>query len=145
MTIPIQIGTNTALPTNPTTGPCNTCHSDGGDLGLLLHANDNRDACAGCHVPLSFELEGPIFVRTHFIHSRSDRFDARLDQCSSCHLDNSGIQRTSQAACLSCHTSYPDNHVAWFGEITNIYIGGDETSFNQCTDSCHTTHPRSGL
>ena len=48
----------------------------GGELAKVLHGNDNRAACAGCHAPLGFELEGPIFVRTHFIHSRSDRFDA---------------------------------------------------------------------
>ena len=68
------------------TGPCTTCHTGPSALGTILHANDNRAACAGCHVPLGFELEGPIFVRTHFIHSRSHRFDAPLTKCASCHL-----------------------------------------------------------
>ena len=30
-----------------------------------------------------------------------------------------------------------------FGEAENIYIGGEEESFDQCTDACHTTHPGS--
>jgi hypothetical protein len=144
-TIAVQVGS--LVPTVPqlTTGPCNTCHTGGSDLSVVLHANDNRAACAGCHVPLGFELEGPIFVRTHFVHSRSNRFDADLAQCSNCHLGLSGIQRTSKAACLSCHTSYPPDHVAAYGPVQSMYIGGDRESFAQCSDSCHENHPRSAL
>lgn len=144
-TIELQVGT--PHPTEPTltTGPCNTCHSDGSDLSVILHANDNRAACAGCHVPLGFELEGPIFVRTHFIHSRSNRFDVDSSECSNCHLTQDGIERTSKAACLSCHSSYPDDHVATYGPIESMYIGGGRESFDQCSDSCHSTHPNSGL
>ncbi len=144
--VSIQIGTNTETFPTPTTGPCTTCHSGGGDLGLILHANDDRAACAGCHVPLGFELEGPVYVRTHFIHSRSDRFDAPLEQCSNCHLDEESIQRTSQSACLSCHTSYPASHEAMFGPVESIYTGAlDQSAFTQCTDACHTSHPGSGF
>ena len=100
---------------------------------------------SACHVPLGFELEGPIAVRTHFIHSRSGRFDAPLNKCSNCHLNAAGIQRTSKAACLSCHKSYPQSHVAQFGPIESMYVGGGRESFDQCTGACHTTHPGSGL
>ncbi|MBN1206161.1 MAG: cytochrome C [Myxococcaceae bacterium] len=144
-TIEIQVGTAQRTEPALTTGPCNTCHSQGGELANVLHGNDNRAACAGCHAPLAFELEGPIFVRVHFIHSRSDRFDASLAQCSKCHLTKESTQRTSKAACLSCHKSYPDWHVQRFGPIENMYVGGSQESFQQCTGSCHTTHPQSGL
>ncbi|PTL80037.1 cytochrome C [Vitiosangium sp. GDMCC 1.1324] len=144
-TIEIQVGTTRHTEPKLTTGPCNSCHSEGGELSKVLHGNDNRAACAGCHAPLGFELEGPIFVRTHFIHSRSDRFDAPKEQCSSCHLTKESIQRTSQAACLSCHKSYPESHVKEFGPIESMYVGGERKSFLQCTGSCHKTHPGSGL
>ncbi|MFP2900633.1 cytochrome C [Corallococcus sp. 4LFB] len=144
-TIEIQVGTQTHTSAVLTTGPCNTCHSKGGDLGEVLHANDNRAACASCHAPLGFELEGPIFVRTHFIHSRSNRFDAPLEKCSSCHLKQETTQRTSKAACLSCHKSYPDSHVERFGPIESMYVGGGRESFQQCTGSCHKTHPGAGF
>lgn len=143
--IEIQVGTGVQTTPMLTTGPCNTCHSGGGDLGLILHANDDRSACAGCHVPLAFELEGPIATRVHFIHSRSGRFDESLAACATCHLNELSIQRTSKHACMSCHTEYPDTHVEWFGAIESIYIGGGPESFAQCTDSCHTTHPGSGF
>lgn len=144
-TIEIQVGSKKRTEAKLTTGPCNSCHSEGGELSEVLHANDNRAACNGCHAPLGFELEGPIFVRTHFIHSRSNRFDAPLEKCSSCHLTKESIQRTSKAACLSCHKSYPDNHVAKFGPIESMYVGGGRESFQQCTGACHTQHPRAGL
>lgn len=144
-TIEIQVGTPQRTQAALTTGPCNSCHSQGGELSQVLHANDNRAACAGCHAPLAFELEGPIFVRTHFIHSRSNRFDAPLAQCASCHLTQESIQRTSKAACLSCHKSYPDSHVEQFGPIESMYVGGGPESFQQCTGACHNQHPGSGL
>ncbi|MCY1017249.1 cytochrome C [Pyxidicoccus sp. MSG2] len=144
-TMEIQVGTKQRTQATLPTGPCNTCHSQGGELSQVLHANDNRAACSGCHAPLEFELEGPIFVRTHFIHSRSNRFDAPLEKCSSCHLTKASIQRTSKAACLSCHKSYPETHVAQFGPIESMYVGGGQESFQQCTGACHTQHPGSGL
>lgn len=151
-TIEIQVGTTQHTVPTLTTGPCNSCHSDGGELSSVLHANDNRAACAGCHTPLGFELEGPIFVRVHFIHSRSNRFDADLAQCNKCHLTNESIQRTSEAACFSCHKidDAKKKHKSgmppgMFGDTTNMYVGGGRESFQQCTNTCHTTHPKSGL
>ncbi len=144
-TVEIQVGQAARTVATLPTGPCTSCHAQGGELSTVLHRNDNRAACSGCHVPLGFELEGPIFVRTHFVHSRSDRFDAPLSRCSSCHLSGESIQRTSQAACLSCHRSYPDSHVAAFGPVESMYVGGGRDSFQQCTGACHTTHPDSGL
>ena len=140
------MGTHTPTVAEMTTGPCTSCHSDGGDLGLVLHANDDRAACAGCHVPLGFELEGPVYVRTHFIHSRSDRYDAPTQQCATCHVDEASIQRTSLSACLSCHTEYPADHVAAYGPIESIYTGTlDAGAFEQCTGACHTEHPGAGF
>lgn len=145
-TVEIQVGSPIHTEADLSTGPCNTCHSGGAALSEVLHANDLRAACNGCHVPLAFELEGPIAVRLHFIHSRSaERFGRPLDNCATCHLTPEGIQRTSKAACLSCHTSYPDSHVDWFGPVESMYVGGGRESFSQCTDACHTTHPGSGL
>ncbi|OJH36150.1 cytochrome C [Cystobacter ferrugineus] len=143
----INIQVESARPTQPdlTTGPCNSCHSDGGELVKVLHANDNRAGCNACHAPLGFELEGPIAVRTHFIHSRSGRYDSPLQQCDKCHLTAESLERTSKAACLSCHKSYPDSHVQQFGPIESMYVGGGRESFQQCTDSCHKTHPGSNL
>ncbi|HEX8819744.1 MAG TPA: cytochrome c3 family protein [Archangium sp.] len=143
-TIEIQVGTTQHTEAKLTTGPCNTCHAQGGELGKVLHANDDRATCTTCHAPLSFELEGPVAVRTHFVHSRG-RFDAPLAKCSSCHLTQESTERTSKAACLSCHKSYPSSHVEKFGPIENMYVGGGRESFQQCTGSCHKTHPGSGF
>ena len=144
-TIEVQVGTTQHTAAALTTGPCNSCHSQGGELGSVLHGNDNRAACSGCHTPLGFELEGPVFVRVHFIHSRSDRFGADLALCSKCHLTNASIQRTSKAACFSCHKTWSPSHQAQFGALTNMYVGGGRESFQQCTSTCHTTHTKSGL
>ncbi|MDB5213794.1 MAG: hypothetical protein JWO86_1721 [Myxococcaceae bacterium] len=144
-TVEIQVGTKAHTQASLGTGPCNSCHSGPSALGKVLHANDNRAACASCHVPLGFELEGPIFVRTHFIHSRSKRVDAPITKCATCHLTEQSIQRTSKAACLSCHKSYPKSHVRDFGPITSMYVGGGRESFDSCTSNCHTNHPGSGL
>src|SRR5262249_29486395 len=136
-----------ATPTQATlgTGPCNSCHSGDSSLSVVAHANANRATCHACHVPLVIEPEGPIYVRTHFIHSRSDRFDAKLTRCANCHLTRASIQRTSKSACLSCHRSYPADHVTNYGPITSIFVGDPVDGFNQCTNSCHTNHPKSGL
>ena len=144
-TIEIQVGTANRTAAPLTTGPCNTCHSQGGELAQVLHGNDNRAACSGCHAPLGFELEGPIFVRVHFHPPRSARYGASRAQCSTCHQTQESIQRTSKAACFSCHKSYNAKHVERFGPIESMYVGGGRESFQQCTSSCHTTHPQSGL
>ena len=143
-TVEIQVGTTQHTEATLTTGKCDTCHVQGGELGQVLHATDDRATCTTCHAPLSFELEGPVAVRTHFVHSRG-RFDAPLEKCSSCHLSQESTQRTSKAACLSCHKSYPDSHVEKFGPIEHLYVGGGRESFQQCTGSCHKTHPGSGF
>lgn len=144
-TIEIQVGAKAPTEATLTTGPCNTCHSGGSALGSVLHGNAKRSACAGCHAPLAFELEGPVGVRVHFIHSRSNRYPAATSQCSSCHLTAAGTQRTSKSACLSCHTSYPADHVAAYGPVTSAYVGGGAESFQQCSTTCHLAHPGSGL
>lgn len=146
-TIEIQVGTPQRTVAPLTTGPCNSCHSQGGELSAVLHGNDNRAACNGCHAPVGFELEGPVFVRVHFIHSRSDRYDANKAACSNCHLSNASIQRTSKAACFSCHSAstWSRRHQEQFGPLQSIYVGGGRESFQQCTSTCHTTHPQSGL
>jgi len=144
-TLEIQVGTPTRTHAQLQTGPCTTCHTGPAALGKVLHANDNRATCAGCHVPLGFELEGPIYVRTHFIHSRTNRLGAPLIQCSSCHLTPASIERTSKSACLSCHESYPQSHVREFGPIESMYVGGGRESFERCSSACHRTHPGSKL
>ncbi|XXF78827.1 cytochrome C [Myxococcaceae bacterium GXIMD 01537] len=144
-TIEIQVGSPGRTHAKLAVGNCSTCHTDGGELSNVLHGNNNLATCAGCHAPLGFELEGPIFVRLHFIHSRSERFDASTQRCATCHLDKQTTQRTSKAACLSCHKSYPEWHQQKFGPVESMYVGGGRESFQQCTNSCHTTHPGSGL
>jgi predicted CXXCH cytochrome family protein len=144
-TIEIQVGSATPTTTTLTTGPCSSCHSGGGSLANVLHANPNRATCAGCHAPLAVEYDAPIYIRTHFLHSRSNRFDANVSQCSLCHLTPAGTERTSKSACLSCHKSYPPDHVTAYGPIVSIYTGGGTESFDQCTSTCHVTHPDSGF
>jgi len=144
-TIAIQVGTATPSQTNLTTGSCTTCHTGGGSLARVGHANPNRAACNGCHAPLSFEHDTPILVRVHFIHSRSGRFDASLARCKNCHLNLASIQRTSKSACMSCHKSYPASHVVDYGPLESPFVGGGRESFDQCTNACHTTHPGDGF
>ncbi|MFT3696798.1 MAG: hypothetical protein QM831_26895 [Kofleriaceae bacterium] len=147
-TMTIQVGTTTVTHKVLDTGNCAQCHNGGGDPSRVNHglALSDRDMCATCHAPLAFEPEGPIAVRVHFVHSRSGRLDVSPTQCALCHTTAASIQRTSKAACLSCHKSYPDSHVQQFGPITDMYIGGTlDDSFQQCTSSCHRTHPNSQL
>ncbi len=146
--IDIQVGTAQHTAKTLDTGGCPSCHKNGSDFTRLNHAVpvDQRDVCTTCHVPLPFEPEGTVYIRTHFIHSRTDRLDAPLIRCSNCHVNREGIQRTSKSACLSCHKSYPKDHVLRYGPIVDMYIGGTpEDSFQQCSTSCHTNHPGSGL
>lgn len=146
--IEIQVGTPRRTTAHLNTGPCQTCHQGGSDLTRIGHglSAGERDTCTTCHVPLPFEPEGPLYVRTHFVHSRTDRLSAPLTQCSNCHLDRAGIQRTSKSACMSCHKQYPADHVARFGPVVDMYIGGTlADSFQQCTASCHRNHPWSEL
>jgi hypothetical protein len=144
-TISIQVGSLTPTSATLTTGNCNACHTGGGSLSVVPHANPNRATCAPCHTPLAVEYDAPIMVRTHFIHSRSNRVSADTGNCSMCHLAPTGIERTSKGACLSCHTSYPADHVTAYGPIVSIYTGGGAESFESCTSTCHVTHPDSGF
>lgn len=147
-TLEIQVGTTERTTKAFSTGGCKACHSGASDLARMSHGLglDQRDTCTTCHVPLPFEPEGPVYVRTHFLHSRSGRLNASPIACNLCHLDRPSIQRTSKSACLSCHTSYPADHVQQFGPVVDMYIGGGLTdSFQQCTSACHRTHPSSGL
>jgi hypothetical protein len=155
-TIAIQVGTTTPTTATLNTGGCTDCHDGQRSLAIINHANDDRATCTTCHAPLVIEPEGPVYVRVHFIHSRSDRFQAALTQCDECHLDVESIQRTSKSACLSCHRSYPDSHVQEFGPVLSMYIGGDpvaydpftpaqSSSYTQCTSACHRNHPGSNL
>lgn len=146
--ISIQVGSTAPTQKVLDTGPCTSCHSGGSDLTRVGHAiaANQRDTCTTCHGPLIFEPETPVYVRTHFIHSRTNRLDAPLVKCDSCHLTAAGLQRTSKSACLSCHKSYPADHVATYGPVVDMYIGGTiDEAFQQCTSTCHTTHPASGL
>ena len=147
--ISIQVGTTTPTTPKQTVGGCTTCHAAGSDFSRINHGLAASPlgfaACTTCHAPLNFELEGPVYTRVHFIHSRSDRFDAPKTECKTCHLGNDSIQRTSKSACLSCHTSYPASHVKAYGPIQDMYVGGGTESFAQCSTTCHTTHPHSKL
>ena len=144
----LQVGTTQHTQKTYATGNCQNCHQAGGELTRVSHGFDinNRDVCTTCHTPLPFEPEGPVYVRTHFVHSRSGRLDASPEQCNLCHTTLAGIQRTSKSACMSCHKTYPDSHVASYGPIIDMYIGGTlDDSFQQCTSTCHRNHPKSGL
>jgi hypothetical protein len=143
--IEIQVGSKQHTDVHLTVGGCEQCHNSDSALSVVNHANDNLGSCSACHAPLTFELDGPIYVRTHFLHSRSDRFPAPTFDCSNCHLDNASIQRTSKSACLSCHKSYPADHVQKYGAIENMYVGSETDGFAQCSTTCHTEHPGSGL
>jgi hypothetical protein len=143
--ITIQVGTTEVTHRTPIVGKCNTCHEGVSGFDKVLHGMKDQTACGGCHVPLGIELEGPIYVRVHFVHSRSNHFDVPKERCATCHLDNSSIQRTSKSACLSCHKSYPQSHVDRYGPIESMYYGGLRESFGQCSTTCHTTHPGSEL
>ena len=146
--IEIQVGTAAHTTSHLDTGPCRGCHQRSSDLTRIGHglSAGDRDTCTTCHVPLPFEPEGPLYVRTHFVHSRTDRLDAPLIRCANCHLDRAGIQRTSKSACLSCHRRYPADHVLRYGPVVDMYIGGTlDDSFQQCSTTCHTNHPASDL
>ena len=138
MVYPIQVGTTAVTAPVSSIGGCTECHAGGGDFARINHGLATSAlgfaACTTCHAPLNFELEGPVYTRVHFIHSRSDRFDAPKTACKTCHVGNEGIQRTSKSACLSCHTSYPDSHVKKYGPIQDMYVGGGPESFAPVLD-----------
>ncbi|MFO0757894.1 MAG: cytochrome c3 family protein [Byssovorax sp.] len=145
-TITVQVGTPAPTVAPAPVGGCAACHTGGGSLSSVAHANNNLGTCAACHAPLALEPNNPIYVRAHFIHSRAGgRFDRPLDKCATCHTSQGSIQRASKSACLSCHTSYPASHVAQFGPVVSPFIGGGFESFEACGATCHADHPGSGF
>ena len=143
--VEIQVGTPKPTQAVLGVGGCQSCHTGGSSLTRVNHGLADLRTCSACHAAQPNELEGPIYVRLHFIHSRSERFDQPTFFCANCHLNNDSIQRTSKSACLSCHKSYDEWHVQKYGSIYDMYVGGGPESFQQCTSTCHTTHPGSGL
>lgn len=84
--INIQVGQAETTTWVPTTGNCEGCHSGRSSLSIVNHGNDDRATCFGCHMALSFEPDNALDNRIHGIHSRSLRFPADFNNCSTCHL-----------------------------------------------------------
>ncbi len=82
----VQVGTTTTTAWEPTTGNCNTCHVGETSLAETLHGIDDRETCFACHTALDFEPDSKLNYRVHYIHTRSDRFNADPYDCSTCHL-----------------------------------------------------------
>jgi hypothetical protein len=85
-TISVQVGTATPTAFTPRTGNCDGCHQGPSAFASILHGIDDRRACFGCHPSLFFEPDNALDIRVHFIHSRSRRFPANVNDCSLCHL-----------------------------------------------------------
>jgi predicted CXXCH cytochrome family protein len=81
-----QVSSAAATPFEPTTGHCDTCHQGATSFRNVLHGVEDRRACYGCHMGLSFEPDNALDFRVHSIHSRSRRFGADVQKCSVCHL-----------------------------------------------------------
>jgi len=114
------------------------------ELGTVNHANSNRAACAGCHAPLSFELEGPsMSARTSSTAIEAVRCAA--EQVLLLPHTKESTQRTSKSACLSCHNSYPKSHVEKFGPIRGMYFGGLDRVVSNSADKLSHEPPGSGL
>ncbi|WP_394827431.1 cytochrome C [Pendulispora albinea] len=138
----IQVGKTERTPPRLGTGGCGSCHRNGGDFKRALHGLgvEARAACTVCHAPMTEEMDAPIASRVHFIHSRADNYRASRARCEVCHLTRESIQRTSKGACLSCHRTYPADHVSKWGPITDSYTGGGPDAFVSCASGCHTRH-----
>jgi hypothetical protein len=91
----IQVGSNEVTEWEPTTGNCTTCHTGETALANVGHGIGDRESClSGCHTAFEIEPDAPIDYRVHYVHTRSDRFPADPDDCSTCHLDDpEGIPR----------------------------------------------------
>lgn len=85
-TIEVQVGQSTPSVFSPTTGKCETCHSGPTSFANVLHRNDDRRTCYGCHAPLESEPDHALDYRIHLIHTRSNRMPADPNDCSTCHL-----------------------------------------------------------
>jgi hypothetical protein len=84
--VEIQVGQTAPTTWTPTTGHCDSCHTGRSSLGVVNHGIGDRRACFGCHVSLSFEPDNALDQRVHGVHSRSLRFPADFNDCSTCHL-----------------------------------------------------------
>ena len=92
-TIEIQVGqaerTNYQWKIN-----CLGCHNGPSALATLNHGIGDLRVCQACHAQLPNEPDSPIDWRIHMIHSRSNRFDAEVGRCSTCHtVQPRGVQR----------------------------------------------------
>lgn len=65
---------------------CLGCHNGPSQLANLNHGIGDLRVCQSCHAQLPTEPDSPIDWRIHMIHSRSNRFDANVNQCSTCHV-----------------------------------------------------------
>jgi hypothetical protein len=83
----VQVGTTDTTQWEPTTGNCNTCHEGQASIGENLHGIADRETCFGCHAALDIEPDARLDYRVHFIHSRSNRFDADPWSCTTCHFE----------------------------------------------------------
>ena len=91
----IQVGTTEETEWEATTGNCNQCHTGQRALGKVLHGISDRESClVGCHTSIEIEPDAALDYRVHFVHTRSDRYPADPDDCSTCHFEEpEGIPR----------------------------------------------------
>lgn len=82
----VQVGQNSKTNFVPKTGRCDHCHEDESGFAKILHANDDRRTCYGCHQPLASEPDHALDYRIHVIHTRSNRVPGNPNNCSMCHL-----------------------------------------------------------
>lgn len=85
-TVDVQVGQDAPSVFAPTTGRCETCHSGPTGFKNILHRNEDRRTCYGCHAPLESEPDHALDFRIHTIHTRSNRMPAGALDCSTCHL-----------------------------------------------------------
>jgi hypothetical protein len=81
-----QVGQVAPTTFNPSTGNCQNCHQGQAAFSKILHSLDDRRTCNTCHSKMAFEPDHALDYRIHLIHSRSDRFPADVNNCSTCHL-----------------------------------------------------------
>ncbi len=84
-TTTLQVGTLVPTAFKPTTGNCENCHQGAAGFDRILHGVTDRSACFACHIALSFEEDNALDYRVHAVHSRSRRFPANVQNCSTCH------------------------------------------------------------
>lgn len=85
-TIDLQVGQKAKTTFTAKTGRCQNCHEGDSGFDRILHGNADRRTCFGCHMPMESEPDQALDYRIHLIHSRSQRFAANPNVCSTCHL-----------------------------------------------------------